>query len=444
MSRLNSLITLGIGALLLCCSYFIYLTVGTAAPAALVPSPPSLHFPLPAEGESEIYDPEGRAEGYAVSGNTAGMITPPPPREAVIMTAGDIMVHKPQYLQAYDPISKIYDFSPGFEYITPYLQASNLAVGNLETTFGGAARGYSSYPCFNSPDELAFALHRAGFDLLCTANNHAMDSGEQGVYRTLEVLEETGLKAFGTARSIAERDSPLLVEINGITLAFLAFSYCTNGIPLPRGREYIVNLIDKELMHVLIRQSRKAGADLVIVYMHWGLEYQTAPNAVQKELAHWLAAAGADIIIGSHPHVIQSMEYITAEDENGTLRRVFVAYSLGNFISNQQRVAGAVPTHEVEYGLLLRLHLKKESEGQAAYLQDVDYLLTWVDRARRHRIIPLPPVMDDLPEPPSIPERKWHEIRETALRLQERLAPFSPADFILAVEEPVPLSPAIF
>ncbi len=460
MPRLKHLIVLGTGGLLLCCSFFLYLTLETSAPAkALSAPPPSPHpayFTAIEDHAIPYDDPEGIKKAAAKAAGDSGCspaAEPPAVREAVIAFVGDIMVHRPQFLQAFDAANKKYDFSPSFEYITPYLQASNLAVGNLETTLGGAERGFSGYPLFNSPDELAAALFEAGFDLICTANNHSLDSGEQGVYRTLEVLEAAGLRPFGTARSPEERDTPLLVEVNGITLAFLAFTYGTNGIPLPRGREYIVNLIHKELIRSLLEKSRKAGAELIVVYMHWGLEYQKAAGKEQKELARWLAAAGADIIIGSHPHVLQEMEFleveIAAETEmetetetetetateakNSATRRAFVAYSLGNFLSNQQYLPGAVPTSEVEYGLLLRLHLTKEGDGKAS-LQEVDYLLTWVDRARRHRIIPLPPLAEDSPRPPLLPEQKWPEIRETSLRLQERLLPFRPGGYNLPLQ----------
>ena len=437
LSGFKTLGGLALVALLLGSSYLFYQAGDLAAFPAAPSNRPAMEFTTTLTEE----DKPDKVAGIAIAEAVAA---PSPPCEAVIIAVGDVMVHQAQFVQAYIANSKIYDFSPSFEYITPYLQASNLTVGNLETTLAGAERGYSAYPRFRSPDSLAQALRQAGFDLLCTANNHAMDSGGQGVSRTLEVIEEMDLKAFGTARTQAERDTPLLVETNGISLAFLAYTYGTNGIPLPGGRDYMVNLIDQELMYADIQHARKAGADLVIVYMHWGLEYSTEPSPEQKELARFLAAAGAHIIIGSHPHVIQPMEYISMEDENGIQHRTFVAYSLGNFISSQHMIPGTIPTHEVQYGMLLRLHLQRDTPGQAAYLQDVDYTLTWVDRSQRHRIIPLPFVKQGLPVPPFIPESKWPEIRETALGLQERLDGFSPGGFNTPHDNPTPLPCAAF
>lgn len=431
--KLSSLIALSLGALLLCCSYFFYQATGLAAfPFG---EPQALTGEIGEAGPGEKEEAPGDSAMPEITDEPEPLPPPPPPPppppqpdEAILIAVGDIMVHQTQFVQAYDRESDSYDFTPSFEYIYPYLQRADLAVGNLETTLAGAARGFRAYPRFNSPDEMATALRGAGFDLLCTANNHSMDSGEEGVYRTLEIVEAEGLKPFGTARSREERDTPLLVEVNGIKLAFLAYSYCTNGIPLPSGREYIVNLFDRELMQNHIDEARRAGADLVIVYMHWGWEYRTEANPEQKDLARFLAAAGANIIIGSHPHVIQPMEYLSFEDENGEEQQAFVAYSLGNFISNQHLIPGAVPTHEVQYGMLLRLHLRRDAPGEAAYLKDVDYKLTWVNRAERHRITPLPAVTEDLQRPPTIPEAKWPQIRQTAITLQERLAPFAVAE----------------
>ena len=431
-AKFNILIALSLGVLLLCTSYLYYQAAGFPFPASAEP----VVEPAGSSMEHTPASEEKTTEDKAVPAITRETTMPPPPRTASVIAVGDIMVHQTQFVQAYDANKKHYDFAPSFKSIMPYLQASDLTVGNLETTLAGPERGFSAFPRFNSPDELAKALRQAGFDLLCTANNHSMDSGEKGVSRTLEVIKGTGMKAFGTAPSQGERDTPLLIEANGINLAFLAYTYGTNGIPLPAGREYMVNLIDKDLMHNDIQRAYQAGADLIIVYMHWGWEYRTETSPEQKDLAHFLAEAGAHIIIGSHPHVIQPMEYISVEDEHGNKHRAFVAYSLGNFISNQHKIPGAIPTHEVQYGMLLRLHLKRDTPGQAAYLDDVDYILTWVDRARRHRIIPLPFVSEDLPQPPSIPDAKWPEIRETTLILQERLSGFSPGELDFPDNEP--------
>lgn len=321
---------------------------------------------------------------------------PPEPRhrEVTLLAVGDVMAHMPQVNQAFDASQNAYDFSPSFAAIKPYIEEADLAAANLETTLGGDARPYGGYPMFNTPDAMADALAGAGFDLVCTANNHSLDTGENGLYRTLEVLESRGLKTFGTARSQSERDRPLFVEADGIHLAFLAYTYGTNGIPTPQGKDFIVNLIDEDLMEQDIRRARAAGADLVLIYMHWGPEYQIRQSEQQEEWAQFLAEAGADAVIGSHPHVVQPAEWITVDGEDGNERQVPVIYSLGNFVSNQHQTGG-IPTGDVQYGMLVRLHLEKDMKTGEAGVSDADYLLSYVQREQRHRILPLHAALDD-------------------------------------------------
>ncbi len=321
---------------------------------------------------------------------------PPEPqhREVTLLAVGDVMAHMPQVNQAFDASQNDYDFSPSFAAIKPYIEEADLAAANLETTLAGDARPYGGYPMFNTPDAMADALAGAGFDLICTANNHSLDTGEKGVYRTLEVLESRGLKTFGTARSQSERDRPLFVEADGIHLAFLAYTYGTNGIPLPQGKDFIVNLIDEDLMEQDIQRARAAGADLVLVYMHWGQEYQTQHSEQQEKWARVLAEAGADAVIGSHPHVVQPAQWITVDGEDGSDRQVPVVYSLGNFVSNQHQTGG-IPTGDVQYGMLLRLHLEKDMKSGEAEVAEADYLLSYVQREQRHRIVPLHAALDD-------------------------------------------------
>lgn len=346
-------------------------------------------------------------------------------REVTVAAVGDIMVHQTQYVRAYDPRADCYDFSPSFESIAPYLQEADLVVGNLETVLGGKKLGFSAYPRFNSPDEIASALREAGFNLLCTANNHCLDKGEQGLYRTIEVLEQAGIKHFGTARSREERDAPLLVEANGITLGFLAYTYGTNGLPVPAGKDYIVNLLVEEQMQGDIAQARSQGADLVILYLHWGEEYRFEPAEEQQRLAKAAAAAGADIILGSHPHVIQPMEYLHVQEEGGGEKRVFVAYSLGNFLSNQHR-SGGIPTDEVEIGQIIYLCLEKNDMTGETYLKNITYLPTWVDRSGKHRILPLDRILagETFAEEDVIPASLAGRLRGDLQSIQDRLDGF--------------------
>ena len=255
-----------------------------------------------------------------------------------IATIGDIMCHSPNYNAAYVSSTGTYDFSPFFTQIEKYTSSADITVGNLETTFAGKERGYSGYPTFNSPSELGDAIKNIGVDVVGTANNHCMDKGYTGIVSTLDVLDEIGLEHMGTARSEEERDTILVKDVNGIKIAFLAYTYGTNGITIPSDKPYCVNLIDKELILKHINMAKELEVDLICVNMHWGIEYQTSPNSEQQELADFLFENGIDIIFGSHPHVLQKMEKRTITLEDGTTKDGFVIYSLGNFFSNQQDV----------------------------------------------------------------------------------------------------------
>lgn len=362
---------------------------------------------------------------------------PPEYREALLIAVGDIMVHSSQIYGALTSQGGIYDFSPSFEFISGYISEADLAVGNLETTFAGRDRGYSGYPLFNSPDELAQNLKDAGFDLICTANNHSLDRGESGLYRTIEILEKAGLRSFGTARTPRERDDVLIVDVNGINIAFLAYTDSTNGMPIPAGKDYIINYIPldadpqlntaREYFNRDIARAREAGADLVAVYMHWGWEYRFNQNDWQMRLAQLLAEAGADMVLGSHPHVIQPMEYITVKNDDGSYHRTFVAYSMGNFISNQFHWPPHIPTEEVKYGLVLRIHLEKEMVSGDAYINDVDYLITWVNRDWRHRVMPLHEIINASPSEYNIPGHKHNRLLPVWNNTVNRLEGFEPA-----------------
>ncbi len=357
--------------------------------------------------------------------------------EALIMATGDVMAHSPQVNQAWNPQENEYDFCPSFEYIGEYLDKADVAVANLETTLAGEERGYDGYPFFNAPDELATSLRKAGFDLICTANNHSLDHGKEGLYRTIDVLEAEGLKPFGTARSLEERNSPLIADADGIDIGFLAYTDSTNGIPVPDGKEHIVNFINldqdpefeetKNLFKEDIKRTKNAGADLIAVYMHWGLEYQFEPTEEQEKLAKLLAQAGADMVLGSHPHVIQPMEHIEVENKEGEKHEAFVAYSMGNFISNQHRIEGSIPTEEVKYGQVLMVNARKDLRSGEAHVEDVDYMLTWVNRNWRHRILPLHKAIEKDPEKYNIPAYQHERLEPVWEKTRERLEGYTPA-----------------
>ncbi len=273
---------------------------------------------------------------------------PPPPTVATLAVCGDVMSHMPITTDAYDQETDTYRYTRLMAAAQPYVETADYAVANLETTLAGGP-SYSGYPQFHSPDALAYDLKELGFDLMLTANNHCMDTRWKGLSRTLDVLDEAGLAHVGTSRSEEEEAENLVVaDVGGISVAFLGYTYGTNGIPLPEDKPYAVNLFNLDYMTNLsqldtdrlledLEQAKALETDLVAVMIHWGVEYQTKENRYQDTIADLLIANGADLVLGGHPHVLQPMEMRTAADENGVEHTGFVCYSLGNFISSQNK-----------------------------------------------------------------------------------------------------------
>ncbi len=280
---------------------------------------------------------------------------------------GDIMCHGPNYKAAYNSTNNTYDFSPFFKNISKHTSNADITIGNLETTFAGADRGYSGYPTFNSPAELGQAIKDIGVDVLGTANNHCMDKGYSGLANTLDTLDQLGLSHMGTSRSEEEQNTVLVKNVKGINIAFLAFTYGTNGITIPSDKSYSVNLIDKELILNQINKAKELNVDIICVNMHWGIEYQTTPNSEQKELADFLFENGVDIILGSHPHVLQPMQKRVVTLEDGSTKDGFVIYSLGNFISNQTDI-------NTQDTIILNLQITKSGTTGKISIDNVDYI----------------------------------------------------------------------
>ncbi|RAP78706.1 CapA family protein [Paenibacillus montanisoli] len=316
--------------------------------------------------------------------------TPPAPQksaEALWMAVGDIMMHMPQLPGAYNEKTKTYNFEGFFKQVKPILEQGDWTLANLETPIAGKSLGYSGFPRFNAPTELGDALKYAGFTTVTTANNHALDRGAKGIDLTLEKLEKLGFETKGTARSKAEADRIVLAKRKGIAMGLLAYTYGTNGIPLPKGQPYAVSLIDEAKIISDIQKLRNAGADFIAVVLHFGVEYQTQPNDAQKTLARKLIAAGADIIAGAHPHVVQPYEMVEATNPDGTVRKGLIIYSMGNFISNQRG-------DSKDYGVIYKVKIHKDGATGRTTLKDVEAIPTWVHRTRnngatQYAIVPL-------------------------------------------------------
>ena len=240
-----------------------------------------------------------------------------------LVMVGDALLHSSLYNDGYQ--NGVYDFKKQLEYIKPIIQNYDLAFYNQESILGGTSLGLSDYPTFNSPQEFGDAMIDAGFNMVSLANNHTLDKGEKAVISSCEYWKEKDVLTSGSYSSNEEANEIRIKEKNGIKYTLLAYTYGTNGISVPSGKEYLVNLYSDEKVKEDIEKVRDK-VDLLIVSMHWGTEYQAEPTEEQKRQANYLSSLGVDIIIGTHPHVIQPITYI-----DDTL----VIYSLGNFISAQ-------------------------------------------------------------------------------------------------------------
>lgn len=283
------------------------------------------------------------------------------------MTAlGDSLCHNTQYWDAYNKETGEYDFSYVYEDIRNYTKYADITIGSLETTFAGEEKGYSNYPTFNTPDSLAVALKNIGVDVISLAGNHALDYGYTGLCRTIDVFDNVGISHLGTYKSAEEQEKLLIKDVKGVEIAFINYTYGTNGIPLPSGKEYCVNLFDKTLIKKQIEQAKEQNVDMIVACMHWGTEYRTTANSEQEELANFLFENGVDIILGNHPHVLEPMEKKTITLENGTEKEVFVVYALGNFTADQR-------DEITRDSAILNLTITKNLDGKIS-IDKIDYV----------------------------------------------------------------------
>ena len=328
-------------------------------------------------------------------------ITLPLPRaentvSITLAAAGDTVVHSGLNTQAWADGGEVYDYTKIFEGAAKHFKSADFAVATLETVLAGD-HDISAYPMFRSPDALAESLALSGISLVNTATNHVMDGRfKSGIDRTLDRIEAAGMEHVGTYRTLEDRTRTsgiTIVETDGIKIAFLSYTYGTNGIPLytydsndPNRRplesfEYAVNTFNRnyasmpappsevryDQLRTDMETARGIGADIIAVFMHWGTEYEITPNETQISLADFLFAEGADIILGSHPHVPQPIELRYVTDRDGNERIGFIIYSLGNFVSCM---------HEREYADLtsiLNIEIEKNQDTGETYIWDVSY-----------------------------------------------------------------------
>lgn len=335
--------------------------------------------------------PEAVAED--VREDSAEVVTEPREYHLSILIAGDFMQHGPQITAALQPDSS-YNYDECFARVKPVIEDADVAIGNLEVTLGG--KPYAGYPRFSAPDEYLQAIIDAGIDIVLTANNHCLDTGNDGLERTIMMMDSVGVPHIGTYVDEFERDEnyPYILEQNGIRVAILNFTYGTNGLVVEEPN--IVNMMDTAIIAVDLITAKEVNPDVIIAIPHWGIEYQTLPSKEQRRMADWLIENGVDHVIGGHPHVAQPMELLN-DGKN------FVAYSLGNVISNQSKP-------NTYGGYMVRLDFVKNDS--LTMLTDCAYIPYWVSRPHdnnfRHNYRIL-----SLDEPDSLLTKKERQQRDT-------------------------------
>ncbi|MFB9726667.1 CapA family protein [Haloechinothrix salitolerans] len=290
------------------------------------------------------------------------------PRSFSVVATGDILIHPPLTAQADRDEGEVgdgrRDFRDLFAGIRPVIQRADVALCHLEVPLAAPGGPFSGYPAFNAPPELADALVDTGYDACSTASNHTLDQGEEGVKRTLDAMDAAGLRHTGSARSAREAAKPLLMDVGGVTVGHVSYSYGFNGIPLPAGKSWLANQLSAEQVIAEAKRARSAGADVVIASLHWGEEYRHEPSAEQTTLARRLLGTTAiDLIVGHHAHVVQPMEHIKGK---------WVAYGLGNSVARHEEPRGVS-----EEGIAARFRFTRGAQGWR--VDKAEYVPTLVD-----------------------------------------------------------------
>jgi len=328
----------------------------------------------------------------------------------------------------------VYDFNSDFQYVSSIFQASDLAMANFEGTLNGPP--YTGFPSFSGPDAIADALYAAGFRVICTANNHCIDKGLDGLIRTATVFRDKGFTVIGT-RPDTTSPKDTVVDLDGIKIGLLNYTFETtgtaqrksiNGIPMPDGADPLISSFnpyrdssyDKDLEAILLRADdlRQQGAEIICLTLHWGEEYMTHSVAWQQKMAQQLCDAGVELIIGHHPHVLEEIEVLTSAV---TGEQTLVYYSLGNFLGNW--AYGTLGTAgKAEDGMIARVTFLKTSKGVT--IEKGEYIPTFIVRlptesGRQYLIVPVMPALSD----PDAYQTTANEMQASYSRINKILGP---------------------
>lgn len=302
-----------------------------------------------------------------------------------VVATGDVLIHPELATQAATDAASTgatpYDFRPMLAGIKPLVAGADLAICHLETPLAPAGGPFSYYPTFSVPPQLAGALADTGYDTCSTASNHTLDRGTAGVTRTLADLDAAGIRHTGSARSAAEAATPDIIDVKGVKVAQLSYTYGFNGLSVPAGSPWLANQIDPAAIIAAALRARQAGAEVVILSLHWGTEYQHVPTAQQTALAHQLLTDPAiDLIIGCHAHVTQPFEQVDGK---------WVAYGMGNSIARHEK-----PTAGNTAGLAARFQFTRDGAGRWSVTR-AEYVPTYIDLGPPIRLVNLPAALAD-------------------------------------------------
>jgi poly-gamma-glutamate synthesis protein (capsule biosynthesis protein) len=307
------------------------------------------------------------------------------PRTLTILGAGDILVHPQVWEQARADASAAgrtgFDFFPMFGGVSPAIAGADLAICHLETPLADPDGPFAGYPTFNTPPQVLDGVARAGFDACSTASNHTIDHGEPGVRRTVAALDAAGLGHTGSARSAAEGGTPTVYDAAGVRVGHLSYTAHLNGLRRPAGKEWLANLIDPARIESAARKLRAAGAEIVVLSLHWGTEYRHAPDADQRAwAARLIASSDIDLILGHHAHVVQPFERFGAE---------WVVYGMGNELARH-----AEPIDANREGVMARITFTESAPGTWRVTR-AEAIPTWTQISPAIRLIDLPAALAD-------------------------------------------------
>ena len=366
----------------------------------------------PAQNNAPTAVPETTVSPTTVPPTTVPPTTVPEEPEVIVATAsftvtGDLLMHKPVFQSCWDSEAGDWIFDCLFTHVTPYIQAADYAVANLETTLRGEnpTYPYSGNPLFNCPDGIAPASKNAGFDMLLTGNNHCYDTRMLGIRRTLEIVEQNGLESLGTQNTKEDPDHKV-IEVNGIKVGMTAYTAETydgmpgvpsiNAIQCNPDSFGMINSFDYGQLEKFYTEiaaqfelMRAEGAEAIVVYMHWGEEYQLEPTESQVKIAQRLCDMGVDVIVGGHPHVIEPVDLLTSTQDES--HKTLIIYSTGNAVSNQRIHEMRMKSGHTEDGILFNFTLAKYLDGSVEVIE-TSCTPTWVymvGNKQSYTILPL-------------------------------------------------------